>query len=70
MRLIKENIMEFKYQAKPDFALEFYKENGQVVTFDTELFNGVLIVEAPDEATADKIRMTITDTRMWEKVVE
>jgi len=62
--------MEFKYQAKPDFALELYKENGQTVTFDTELFNATLIIQAPDAATADKIRMTITDTRMWEKVVE
>jgi hypothetical protein len=60
--------MEFKYQAKADFALDFYKENGQTVTFDTELFNGTLIIEAPDEDTANKIRMTITDTRMWEKI--
>lgn len=60
--------MEFKYQAQPDFALEFYKQNGQTVTFDTDLFNATLTVEAPDEATADKIRMTITDIRMWEKI--
>lgn len=62
--------MEFKYKASPDFALSFYEENGQTVTFDTELFNGTLIIEAPDEDTADKIRMTITDIRMWEKVSE
>jgi hypothetical protein len=60
--------MEFKYQAQPDFALDLYKENGQTITFDTELFNATLIVEAPDEATADKIRKTITDIRMWEKI--
>jgi hypothetical protein len=60
--------MEFKYKAQSDFALELYKENGQAVTFDTALFNGTLVIEAPDEATADKIRMTITDIRMWEKV--
>lgn len=59
--------MEFSYVATPDFALEFYKENGQVVSFDTDLFNAKLIIDAPDEATADKIRMTITDIRMWEK---
>ncbi len=60
--------MEFKYQALPGFALDLYKENGQTVTFDTELFNATLVIEAPDEATADKIRKTITDIRMWEKI--
>jgi hypothetical protein len=52
----------------PDFALEYYKENGMEVHFDTELFNGVLTIEAPDEETADKIRMTFSDIRMWEKI--
>ena len=59
--------MEFKYRATPEFALEFYRENGQTVSFDVNLFNATLIIEAPDEDTADKIRMTITDIRMWEK---
>jgi hypothetical protein len=59
--------VEFKYRATPDFALEFYKENGQAVTFDVDLFNAKLSIEAPDEETADKIRMTITDIRMWQK---
>jgi len=59
--------VEFNYIATPDFALEFYKENGQTVSFDTNLFNAKLTIEAPDEDTADKIRMTITDIRMWEK---
>jgi hypothetical protein len=60
--------MQFKYQAKPDIALDFYKENGQTVTFDIELFNAILVIEADDEDTADKIRMTVTDIRMWDKV--
>lgn len=60
--------MEFKYRATPDFALDFYKENGQEISFDINLFNAMLIIEAPDEDTADKIRMTITDIRMWEKI--
>jgi hypothetical protein len=60
--------MQFKYQAKPDIALEIYKENGQTVTFDIELFNAILVIEAADEDTADKIRMTVTDIRMWDKV--
>ena len=59
--------MEFKYRATPDFALEFYKENGQTVSFDLDLFNAILTIEAPDEDTADQIRFTITDSRMWEK---
>jgi hypothetical protein len=60
--------MEFKYNATPDFALELYKENGQTASFDLDLFNATLTIEAPDEDTADKIRMTITDIRMWEKI--
>jgi hypothetical protein len=59
--------MEFRYRATPDFAIEFYKENGQTVSFDVGLFNAILSIEAPDEDTADKIRMTITDIRMWER---
>jgi hypothetical protein len=59
--------VEFKYRATPDFALEFYKENGQTVSFDLDLFNAILTIEAPDEDTADQIRFTITDSRMWEK---
>jgi Lon protease-like protein len=38
------------------------------VHFDPELFNGVLVVQAPDEETSDRIRSTFTDIRMWEKV--
>lgn len=62
--------MQFIYKATREVALEFYKENGMELTFDPELFNGVLTIEAPDEETADKIRMTYTDIRMWEKVEE
>jgi hypothetical protein len=64
---MKDN-MEFKYRATPDFALDFYKENGQEISFDVDLFNATLMIEAADEDTADKIRMTITDIRMWEKI--
>jgi hypothetical protein len=58
----------FSYRATPDFALAFYEENGQTVSFDVDLFNATLSIEAPDEDTADKIRMTITDIRMWERI--
>lgn len=59
---------KFYYKAKPDFALAFYRENGMTVSFDESLFNGLLVIEAEDEETADKIRMTFTDIRMWEKI--
>lgn len=59
--------MIFSYRATPDFALAFYEENGQTISFDVDLFNATLSIEAPDEDTADKIRMTITDIRMWER---
>jgi hypothetical protein len=58
----------YKYKAISKVALDFYKENGMEVQFNPELFNGVLTIEAPDEQTADRIRGTITDMRMWEKV--
>jgi hypothetical protein len=58
---------KYTYKATPELALQFYRENGMAVTFDESLFNGLLIIEAPDEETADKIRMTYTDIRMWEK---
>jgi hypothetical protein len=60
--------MEFKYKIVLEPTLATYKENGQVFTGDEDTFNGILIIEATDEATADKIRMTYTDIRMWEKI--
>ncbi len=61
---------KFFYKASPDYALKFYQENGMTLTFDEALFNGLLIIEAPNEEVADKIRMTYTDIRMWQKVEE
>ena len=60
--------MEFKYKIVLEPTLETYKNNNQEFTGDVETFNGILTVEAPDEAAADKIRMTYTDIRMWEKI--
>ena len=60
--------MEFRYQVVMDKALEVYKEHGMEFTGDQDTFNGLLIIEAPDEDTADKIRMTYTDIRMWTKL--
>lgn len=60
--------MEFKYRATPDSVLKFFNESGQKLFFDIELFNATLTIEAPDEDTADKIRMTVSDITMWEKI--
>ena len=59
---------KFTYRALRSESLDTYEENGMELTFDPDLFNGVLTIEAPDEETADKIRMTYTDIRMWERV--
>jgi hypothetical protein len=58
----------YRYKADSEISLDSYKQNGMEVDFDPKVFNGLLIIEAPDEETADKIRMTFTDIRMWEKV--
>jgi hypothetical protein len=58
----------YKYKVNREVALAFYKENGMEVHFDIELFNGVLIVEAPDAETSERIRSTFTDLRMWEPI--
>jgi len=58
----------YKYKVNCEVALAFYEENGMEVPFDPELFNGMLIVEAPDEETSERIRSTYTDIRMWEKI--
>jgi hypothetical protein len=58
----------FKYRAVADIALSFFKENGMELQFDPALFNGLLIVEAPDRETAEKIRMTYSDLTMWELI--
>lgn len=71
MRRANVQIMnKYSYRVKRDPAFDMYKQNGMSVTFDPELFNGLLTIEAPDEETADKIRMTYTDITMWEKVEE
>lgn len=58
----------YKYRIAPAAALKTYEENGMTAEFDVETLNGELIITAPDEETADKMRMTYTDIRMWEKI--
>jgi hypothetical protein len=58
----------YTYRIIPEVALDFYRENGMTLTFDEALMDGELIITAPDEETADSIRKTFTDIRMWEKI--
>ena len=58
----------YKYRIIPATALDTYKEHGMAATFDVETLNGELSITAPDEETADKMRMTYTDIRMWERI--
>lgn len=58
----------YTYRIIPEVALEFYRENGMTVTFNEASMNGELIITAPDEETADSIRKTFTDIRMWIRI--
>ena len=58
----------YKYRIIPEVALEFYRENGMTVTLNEASMNGELIITAPDEETADSIRKTFTDIRMWIRI--
>jgi hypothetical protein len=60
----------YTYKVIPEVALQSYKENGMEVGFDPSRLNGVLSIQAPDEDTAELMRMTFTDIRMWEKTNE
>jgi hypothetical protein len=60
----------YTYKVIPEVALDFYRENGMELKFDSQVLNGLLVVQATDEDTADKIRMTFTDIRMWKRVDE
>lgn len=61
-------INEYKYRPLFEPAAKMYVEHGLQIDFDPETFNGLLVIQAPDEETADKIRMTYTDIGMWEKI--
>jgi hypothetical protein len=60
----------YKYKIVSQIALQSYKENGMEVGFDPSQLNGVLSIQAPDEDTAELMRRTFTDIRMWEKINE
>jgi hypothetical protein len=60
----------YKYKVISPVALEFYKKNGMEVGFPPETLNGVLIISAPNEDTAELMRKTFTDITMWERIQE
>lgn len=58
----------YKYRIIPAAALETYEENGMTAEFDVKTLNGELTIYAPDEETAELMRRTYTDIRMWEQI--
>lgn len=58
----------YRYRIVPAAAVKTYEENGMTAEFDVETLNGELIIHAPDEETANRMRWTYTDIRMWEQI--
>ena len=61
---------KYIYTVILDVMEKTYLDNAQVPFFFTDeernAFNAELVIDAKDEAQADKIRTGMTDTRMWE----
>lgn len=61
---------KYIYTVILDVMEKTYLDNAQVPFFFTDeernAFNAELVIDAKDEAQADKIRIGMTDTRMWE----
>ncbi len=61
---------KYIYTVILDVMEKTYLDNAQVPFFFTDeernAFNAELVIDAKDEAQADKIRLGMTDTRMWE----
>lgn len=65
-------MLNFKYRPLPDKVDEIYKANTGRSFFENGEFNLSieLIVTAENEEQADKIRMGVTDIRMWELITD
>jgi hypothetical protein len=65
-----EQLPKYIYTVILDVMEKTYLDNAQVPFFFTDeernAFNAELVIDAKDEAQADKIRIGMTDTRMWE----
>jgi hypothetical protein len=54
------------YRAKPEIVLDVYKENGQTPTFEETDYVAYIGIEASDKATAEEIRLMLSDIRLWD----
>jgi hypothetical protein len=54
------------YRAKPEVVLDVYQENGQTPKFEETDYVAYIGIEAPDHATSEKIRIMLSDIRMWD----
>ena len=66
-------MIKFKYKAIPSVTEETYLHNSNRDIYDAlgkdlDLTKITLIVEAENEEKSDKIRMAVTDVRMWELI--
>ncbi len=64
---------EFKYKVIPSATEEVYLDNSNKNIYDVlgknlDLTKITLIVEAENEEESEKIRMAVTDVRMWELI--
>lgn len=61
---------KYIYTVLLDVMEKTYLDNAQVPFFFTDeernAFNAELVINAENQAQADKIRIGMTDTRMWE----
>jgi hypothetical protein len=65
-----EQLPKYIYTVLLDVMEKTYLDNAQVPFFFTDeernAFNAELVINAENQAQADKIRIGMTDTRMWE----
>ena len=65
-----EQLPKYIYTVLLEVMEKTYLDNAQVPFFFTDeernAFNAELVINAENQAQADKIRIGMTDTRMWE----
>jgi hypothetical protein len=65
-----EQLPKYIYTVILDVMEKTYLDNAQVPFFFTDeernAFNAELVINAENEAQAERIRVGMTDTRMWE----
>ena len=66
-------MIKFRYKVIPSITEEVYLDNSNKNIYDVlgknlDLTKITLIVEAENEEESEKIRMAVTDVRMWELI--